>query len=195
VNAIQDETTVGEVARELPTISVALENRKANHQTTMVEIEGTVSEKPISILIDPEESLSYISPIIVEKNKLAVKKFDKPWLVQLATGTKRKLMYYVENCKVFMNDLETQVKLNVLPLGSYDILIGMDWLEEHRVLLDYFGKSFTCLNDQGETVTVKGIPRKTFVRQISALQMKRVAKKGCKIFVVHVVDGENKSEK
>jgi len=104
-------------------------------------------------------------------------------------------MYYVENCKVFMNDLETQVKLNVLPLGSYDILIGMDWLEEHRVLLDNFGKSFTCLNDQGEIVTVKGIPRKTFVRQISALQMKRVAKKGCKIFVVHVVDGENKSEK
>ena len=77
-----------------------------------------------------------------------MQKFDKPWLVQLATGTKRKVMHYVESCKVFMKDLETQVRLNVLPLGSYDILIGMDWLEKHRVLLNCFEKYFTCLNNQ-----------------------------------------------
>jgi len=28
-----------------------------------------------------------------------------------------------------MNDFKTTIKLNVLPLGSYDLLIGMDWLE------------------------------------------------------------------
>jgi len=153
----------------MPTISAALENRQADHQTAMVEIEGMVNEKPVSILIDPGASLSYISPSIVEKNKLALQKFDKPWLVQLATGTKRKVMHYVENCKVLLKNLETRVKLNVLPLGSYDILIGMDWLEEHKVLLNCFEKYFTCLNDQGETVTMKGILRKTSFRQIYAL--------------------------
>jgi len=74
----------------MPTISAALENRQADHETEMVEIEGTVNEKPVSILIDPGASLSYISPSIVEKNKLSLQKFDKPWLVQLAMGTKRK---------------------------------------------------------------------------------------------------------
>ena len=34
-----------------------------------------------------------------------------------------------------MNGLVTCVDLNVLPLGSYDVLIGMDWLEAHRVKL------------------------------------------------------------
>ena len=33
-----------------------------------------------------------------------------------------------------MDQFETIVNLNVLPLGSYDILIGMDWLEQHRVI-------------------------------------------------------------
>jgi len=94
---------MGEVARELPTISVALENRQANHQTTMVEIEGIVSEKPISILIDQEASLSYISPIIVEKNKLVVKKFYKPWLVQLATSTKRKVIVMPQKLCILIN--------------------------------------------------------------------------------------------
>ena len=41
----------------------------------------------------------------------------------------------VEKCPLVMNGLVTCVDLNVLPLGSYDVLIGMDWLEAHRVRL------------------------------------------------------------
>jgi hypothetical protein len=36
-------------------------------------------------------------------------------------------------CDIGINDKNTLVNLNVLPLGSYDILIGMDWLESHKV--------------------------------------------------------------
>jgi len=39
VNTVQEEATVGDVARETPRISAALENRQADHQTFMVEIE------------------------------------------------------------------------------------------------------------------------------------------------------------
>ena len=72
-----------------------------------------------------------------------------------------------------MDQFETSVNLNVLPLGSYDILIRMDWLEQHRVVLNNFDKTFTCVNNDGEIVNVRGIPRKTTIRQISALQLKR----------------------
>lgn len=115
-------------------------------------------------------------------------------MVQLATGTKRKVVNYVKDCEIFMNGFKTQVELNVLPLGSYDVLIGMDWLEKHRVVLNCFEKTFTCLNEEGENTLVKGIPREVFVRQISALQMKRFARKGCKVFVVYVMNDENMSK-
>ena len=72
-----------------------------------------------------------------------------------------------------MNQLETWVKLNVLPLGSYDILIEMDCLEKHQVILKFFQKTFTCLKKEGERTIVIGIPRKIYVKQISALQMKK----------------------
>jgi len=42
----------------------------------MVEIEGMINGKPVSILIDPGASLSYISPGIVEKCKLTLQKFE-----------------------------------------------------------------------------------------------------------------------
>ena len=89
------------------------------------------------------------------------------------------------------------MKLNVLPLGSYDVLIGMDWMKKHQVVLNYFEKAFTCLDDKGEIVTVKGIPRKNYVRQISALKMKKSIQKGCKFFDVHVMNDKhmNKEDK
>ena len=37
-----------------------------------------------------------------------------------------------------MSGLVTCVDLNVLPLGSYDVLIGMDWLEAHGVKIDCY---------------------------------------------------------
>ena len=71
------------------------------------------------------------------------------------------------------------------------MLIGMDWLEQHRVVLNFFDKTFTCVNNDGETINVRGIPRKTAIRQISALQLKRVVWKGCKAFAVTVINEEN----
>ena len=90
-----------------------------------------------------------------------------------------------------MDQFETFVKLNVLPLGSYDILIGMDWLEQHRVILNCYDKTFTCINNDGKSINVKGIPRKTTIRYIYALQLKRVVRKGCKAYVVTITDEEN----
>ena len=54
----------------------------------MVEIEGMINNRPISMLIDPGASLSYISHRIVDFFELVPEKFDKSWLVQLATRTK-----------------------------------------------------------------------------------------------------------
>ena len=45
----------------------------------MVEVESKLNQTPISILIDPEARLSYISPDLVEKCKLSVEKFAKSW--------------------------------------------------------------------------------------------------------------------
>ena len=94
-----------------------------------------------------------------------------------------------------MDDFKNTVKLNVLPLGSYDLLIGMDWLEQHKVVLNCYDKTFTCVNSNEQPVTVKGIPRKTVIRQVSALQLKRAVKKGCKTYAVTITDKASKSEK
>src|SRR5712692_9653147 len=161
----------------MPRINAALENRQAYYQTSMVEVEGMINHTPVTILIDTGASLSYIAPQIVEKCKLSIYNFENSWLVQLATGAKRKVTCFVKECALVMDKFETVVKLNVLPLGSYDFLIGMDWLEQHRVILNCYDKTFTCINNDGKKINVKGIPRRTTIRKIYALQLKRAVRK------------------
>ena len=49
----------------------------------------------------------------------------------------------------------THANVNILPLGSYDMLIGMDWLEENKFLLNCFDKTFTCIYNKGNNIKVK----------------------------------------
>ena len=109
----------------MPIIFASLENTQAYHQDSLVMIKGMINNQPISILIDLGEIMSYISPKIVELCKLVPENFDKSWMVQLATGTKRKVTSFVKNCELLMNNFITHVDLNIIPLGSYDLLIGM----------------------------------------------------------------------
>jgi hypothetical protein len=69
----------------------ALDNRQVNHQSSVVEMEGMISNHHVSILIDPGSNLSYVSSQTFEKCKFQQVKHVKSWLVQLATGTKRKV--------------------------------------------------------------------------------------------------------
>ena len=152
----------------------------------MVEIEGKILNTSISILIDPGAYRSYVSPKVVDVCKLGKVKHDKPWLVQLAIGTKDKVLEIVNNCEVNLNGSPTIVNVNILPIGSYDILIGMDWLEQNHVMLNCLHKSILCTNSQGNQVNIQVIPKKVYVRHIPSLQPKKCFRKGCKLFAINI---------
>ena len=95
----------------------------------------------------------------LEKNKLG-----KTSLVHLATGTKRRIHDMVRSCSISHNGVNTSIDIKIIPLGSYDILIGMDWLEKNHVVLDFHNKIFTCLDEEGKQSTVKGVPRPISIR-------------------------------
>ena len=99
----------------------------------------------------------------------------------------------VKSCSVDMKRLSTKAELNILPLGSYDYLIGMDLLDQHHALLDCHNKEFTCLDEEGNQKTVQGIPRVVTIREISTMQLKKCYRKGCQLFAAHV--GETPKDK
>ena len=83
----------------------------------------------------------------------------------------------VRSCPISLNGVNTSVDLNFIPLGSYDILIGLDWMDKNHVVIDCHSKTFTCLDGDGKQSTMKGFPRPISIREISALQLKRCFRK------------------
>jgi predicted aspartyl protease len=138
----------------------------------MIEVEGNIVNQLVSFLIDSGAIRCYIDPKIVDRLHLEKSKLGKASLVQLATGTKRRIHDMVKSCSISLNGVNTSIDLNIIPLGSYDILIGMDWLDKHDAVLDFHNKTFTCLDGNGKQSTVKGVPRPISIRDISTLQLK-----------------------
>eukprot|EP00253_Pinus_taeda_P012585 PITA_12585 len=186
LSQIQEASTVGEVGRSVPRINAALEDRQVEYQPTMVEFEGKFSSLPISVLIDPGATLSYVNPKVVERCNLQSVKFKNPWLVQLATGAKRKVTSKINNCSFTIVDQPITADLNILPLGSYDILIGMDWLEKHWSLVDCKTKIIYYRDQQGNSKEVQGIKRPVQVRPITANQLVKCIWKGCQVYAIQV---------
>jgi hypothetical protein len=98
----------------------------------------------------------------------------------------------VKSFSISLNGVNTSVDINIIPLGSYDILIGKDWLENHHGVLDCHIKTFTCLDGDRKQSIVKGVPRPISIREISALQLKRCFKKGCQLYAAHMEQPEKK---
>ena len=104
----------------------------------------------LTILIDHMATLSYVSPKIVEQCKLQRVKFKNLSLAQLPTRAKRGVLTKVTNCLLQIARQPIMPDLNVLPLGSYDILIEMDQLEKHWSLLNCKTKTINYMDEDEE---------------------------------------------
>jgi hypothetical protein len=58
------------------------------------------------------------------------------------------------------------------------MIIGMDWLEKNKVILNYYEKSFVY----------KELESQFFVRQISTMQFNKCISKGFKVYVIQVTN-------
>ena len=55
-------------------------------------------------------------------------------------------------------------------------------------MLDYYNKTIECMNEEGNLVVVKGIPKVILVRQVSAMQLKKFCRKGFQLYATHIVE-------
>jgi predicted aspartyl protease len=161
----------------------------------VVEIEGKIHDTRISILIDPRATLSYITLDIVELNKLKNKKHEKYWIVQLETSAKIKVVNFIYDIEFNLYGQKIRTNMNILPLGSYDMIIRMDWLEQHKAVLDCYTKILSYKDNFGTGRTTQGIPKPVSVIQVSVMQFMKCIRKGCQVYAIQVMNLLEKEDK
>jgi hypothetical protein len=74
-------------------------------------------------------------------------------------GTKRKVVDFIPDFELSLDGKNIKKNLNIFPLGSYDVIIGMDWLEKNKEVMDYYTKTLNYKEDYDTNRTTQGIPK------------------------------------
>jgi hypothetical protein len=87
-------------------------------------------------LIDLGATERFISSAVLKPIKVKAVEHDEFSYVEMASGAKNKVGGKVTGCSLNLGDFVTKDNMYIMILGSYDIVIGMDWLESHEAILN-----------------------------------------------------------
>ncbi|GKD92839.1 hypothetical protein Tco_1372676, partial [Tanacetum coccineum] len=74
-----------------------------------------------------------------------------------------------------------------IKLGSFDVVIGMDWLSKYHAKILYDEK-VVHIPINGETLIIQGDQSKTRLNLISCIKTESYISQGCQVFMIHVME-------
>ena len=85
------------------------------------------------------------------------------------------------------------LKANLIPLemSDFDLILGMDWLSNHRASMDCFTKKIIFKKPRYLELEFESDRRILPTCLISALEAKRLLYKGCEAYLAHVIDSSS----
>lgn len=113
---------------DLMELSLAAIQGTACVQTVLME--GKINQRSVVLLIDSGSSCSFVSHSLAS---MLPDWSPLPQLVQIrvANGTILMCTHELQQCPVYVQGHCFTINLKILPLQSYDVILGIDWLQQH----------------------------------------------------------------
>jgi hypothetical protein len=118
-------TTVGDLGKAHK-IHTMVNNRYAEHHSTMFEMSSTMFDQNFSILIDLGATKSFISSVVLKIIKVNAVEQDAFTYLEMASSAKNKVGGRVTDFNIDLRYLVAKAHLPIMILGSYEIVITMD---------------------------------------------------------------------
>jgi len=94
-------------------------------------------------------------------------------------GKKQTIGPSINKCLIDLGVCTTRLKVYTTTLGTYELIIGMDWLEAHRALVYCFVERVLCVDDEGRSIEIHGVRRKVSLCFILTMKVKHCMRQGC----------------
>ena len=108
------------------------------------------------ILFDSGASHSFIASSCVRELGLQVETLEKPLCVSSPLGTRVSVDLICRGCELEIFGILLTVDLRVMDMSEFDVIFGMNWLTEHRVVIDCECKRVTAYTQDCIRVTFQG---------------------------------------
>ncbi|GJY27494.1 putative reverse transcriptase domain-containing protein [Tanacetum coccineum] len=99
-----------------------------------------------------------------------------------------------------IKDAEPQVnhifEIDLMPieLGTFDVIIGMDWLVKHDVVI-ICGEKVVRIPYGNKTLIVEGDKGVSRLKVISCIKARKYVERGCHLFLAHVTENKSKEKR
>ena len=117
------------------------------------------------------------------------------YVVAMANGHLESTHKILHDCTLTLNDHVFHVNLMPMTIGSFDVIIGMDWLEPHHADVMCYEKAIRLNLPNGEKMIVYGDKSGENLRIISCIKAQKYLHKKCQAFLAHVVDKNKEAER
>ena len=75
---------------------------------------------------------------------------DSPFYVTSPLSTWVVIDRICRDCDLEIGGLVVSVDLRVIDMHDFDVILGMDWLSNHRVVMDYYRKRIDAYTPEGD---------------------------------------------
>ncbi|XP_076921784.1 uncharacterized protein LOC143583341 [Bidens hawaiensis] len=103
---------------------------------------------------------------------------ESNYLIELANGKTVEVSQILKKCKLVLSTHTFDIDLIPIELGSFDVVIGMDWLSAHQVAVSCHEKVVRIPVSNGEVLTVQGEEGGTAMGVISMMKAQKLLRKG-----------------
>ena len=166
-----------------PALVYATRRRDDRDEPDVIAGTFTILSVPYFALLDNGSTHSYVSKSVSGDLPISVEDTESVVTVMSPVGQSLSVNKVFRRCPLVVEGEVFLADLMELPLQEFDLILGMDWLSEHRVSLDCEAKRATLRTQDGRSVVLVGERRGYLTNVVSVLTADRMIRKGYETFI------------
>ena len=148
----------------------------------------TIFDTIVHALIDPGSTHSYVCSNIPNLGSLPRSETEYDILVTNPLGHSVIVNKVYRDCPIKIREYEFLGDLIELSFKEFDVILGMDWLSQHRAIVDCRMKRVTLRTPNDDEVIFIGERSNHLSNVISAAIGRKMVRKGCEAYLAYVID-------
>ncbi|GJR72166.1 putative reverse transcriptase domain-containing protein [Tanacetum coccineum] len=165
--------------------------RDAEHNQGPNVVTGTflLNNRYVTILFDSGADKSFVDVRFSHLLDIKPAKLNTSYEVELADGKVVCTNTVLKGCTLNLLDHLFDIDLMPIELGTFDVIIGMDWLVERDAIIMY-GKKEVHVPYKNKTLVVKSDSGASRLKVISCIKARKYIERGSQLFLAQVTEKE-----
>ncbi|GJT55312.1 putative reverse transcriptase domain-containing protein [Tanacetum coccineum] len=186
-NRVGNKTRNQTRSNEVTARAYAISGGGTNHDSNIVTGTFLLNNCYASMLFDSGADRSFVSSIFSALLDVAPSTLDTSYAVELADRRISKTNAVLRGCTLGLLGHPFDIDLMPVELGSFDVIIGMDWLAKYHALI-ICDEKVVCIIYGDEVLIIRGdnFDGGSKLNIISCTRTQKYIQKGCQVYLVQV---------